>query len=922
MEMRTISIRGAAEHNLREVDVDLPHGALIAVSGVSGSGKTSLAFGTVYAEARRRYLMTLERGSQGLARRLHAPKVRRLDGLSPAVAIDQHRGWQNPRATVATLAGVYDYLRLLFARLGQARCLACGAEVMAQRFEEVYEHAAGLPEGTRLLVMAPRRLRASESGAELMEWVDRAGYRRLRLNGEQVVLDDLEPGHLQGRRIEVVVDRLVIKSDTVRRLHGSLQAALELGEGQIVLQALDGEEVAFAVRPTCGRCGEPFKDISPALFSFNSAQGACPSCRGLGVQTGLTFVRVFAGGRATLEDALGTLWQDFGHDDLREKLLRFCQRSKVEADVPLGEWSGEVAQQCWEGGGKRGAFIGVRRWLERLRAKAADAELAWLDERLEDTSCEVCQGVRLGPEALAVGIDGRSIGDLTALSIEEAAAFWAQLSFEGPRAPIGARLAGQISQSMDNLLELGLGYLTLNRRADSLSSGEFQRLRLGAVLGSGMTQVLYVLDEPSIGLHARDAERLLKSLKRLRDNGNTVLLVEHDAVFIAQSDYTVDLGPGAGVEGGQIVAAGPPAQVAQSDSLTGRYLRGELSVGQNRERAPGRAGWLELQGASGHNLHNLSVAFPLGNLVCVTGVSGSGKSTLVHETLYPLLAAQLQQAERRPLAYESCAGVEQLERVIAVDQKPIGRTPRSNAATYTGLLTHIRHLFAEVAESRLRGYRPSHFSFNTPEGACESCRGSGVDTVRQGVFEDLEIPCNGCDGRRYKREILDVRYRDLSIADVLELSAAAAAEIFAAIPEIGRRLHLLQEVGLGYLLLGQAAHSLSGGEAQRVKLAAELGRPQGAHTLYILDEPTTGLHLEDVRFLVELLQRLVDEDNSVIVVEHHIELIALADYVIDMGPEGGAGGGQVVAQGVPGEIAAVESSWTGQYLRRYFAGDR
>ena len=916
MGERKISIRGASEHNLRDVDIDLPHGALIAISGVSGSGKTSLAFDTIYAEARRRYLMTMDRGGQGLVKQLRAPKVRQLNGLSPAVAIDQHRGWQNPRATVATVAGMYDYLRLLFARLGQAHCLVCGAEVAAQRFEEVHERVAGLPEGARLLVMAPRRLGEHESEKELMEWVDRAGYRRLRVDGEQILLDDVKSDGLQGRRIEVVVDRLVVKADTARRLHGSLQAALELGEGRVVLEVLGGEEMAFAVRPSCGRCGVPFKDITPALFSFNSSQGACPDCRGLGVQSGLIFSQIFGGGRATIEEALGALWQEFGHGELRQKLRRFCERYGVDADVPVGEWDADVAEKCWNGAGKRGAFLGVRRWLERLRARAADAELSWLDERLGDAPCESCGGTRLGPEALAVEIEARSIAALSALCIEAVAAFFADLHFEGPRAPIGERVVAQIRQNLATLLDLGLGYLPLARRADSLSSGEFQRLRLGSVLGSGMTQVLYVLDEPSIGLHARDADRLLQALQRLRDGGNTVLMVEHDAVFIGRADFAVDLGPGAGIEGGRIVAAGPPAAVAQSEALTGRYLRGELAVGQNRQRSPGQGGWLQLKGATGHNLQEVSVAFPLGNLVCITGVSGSGKSTLVHETLYPLLAGQLQRAERRPLAYESCAGVEQLERVVAVDQRPIGRTPRSNAATYTGLLTHIRHLFAEVPEARLRGYRPGHFSFNS-EGACEECGGSGVSAVRQGVFEALEIPCSACGGRRYKREILDVRYRDLSIADVLELSAAAATEIFDAIPEVSQRLQLLREVGLGYLHLGQAAHSLSGGEAQRVKLAAELGRPQRAHTLYILDEPTTGLHLEDVRFLVELLQRLVDEDNSVIVVEHHIELIALADYVIDLGPEGGAGGGRVVATGTPGEISRVQSSWTGQYLRQY-----
>ena len=920
MSTKILSIRGASEHNLQQLDLDLPHGKLIAFSGVSGSGKTSLVFDTIYAESRRRFLVALDRTEQGVMRRLRSPRVGSLEGLAPAVAIGQGGMRPNPRATVATLAGIYDYLRLLFARLGTPRCTVCGAEVRAQRFETVHETAAGMPEGTKLLVLAPHRLREGERESAFLEWVDRSGYRRIRVDGKMLLLEEVEPAEIRGKRLQVVVDRLVVKPDTVRRLKGSLQAALEVGDGQLSLVRLDREEeLSFSVRPSCSACGAPFQAITPALFSFNSSQGACPECRGLGCQSGLNFERIFDAGRATIEEALGGLWQEFGHADLQRGLVRFCARREVEIDAPVGEWEEGIKSRLWDGEGRRGGFTGVNRWLERIRSKAAGEELSWLEAYLADSPCAACEGTRLRPEALAVEIEGEHIAGITGRSIEATGRLFEKLRFEGAKAAIGETVAAQIGRGLRILQELGLGYLGLDRRADSLSSGEFQRLRLGAALGAGMAQVLYVLDEPSVGLHARDAARLLGALEELRDGGNTILVVEHDQEILRHADLVVDLGPGAGGNGGRLMAAGRPAEVATSGSVTGRYLGGTLRLEEAKERPLGSLGWLHLEGAKGHNLKDVNVDFPLGNLVCVTGVSGSGKSSLIGETLRPLLAAHLQNAERPPLSYTACRGLEHLERVVAVDQRPIGRSSRSNAATYTGLMAAIRRLYAELPEARLRAYRPGHFSFNAPEGACAECKGSGVSAVRQGMLEDLEMICRSCGGRRYRGEVLDIRFRERNIAEVLEMSADEARAFFDAIPEMARRLQLLVDVGLGYLRLGQSSTSFSGGEAQRVKLAAELGRPQQAHTLYILDEPTTGLHLEDVRFLLELLQRLVDESNTVIVVEHHIELIAAADFAIDLGPEGGEAGGEVVVTGRPREVAACEASWTGRYLERHFA---
>ena len=912
---QSIVVRGACEHNLRAIDVDLPHGALVAVSGVSGSGKTSLVLDTIYAEARRRFLAAL--GRDGNWRTLRGPVASRIDGLAPALALAQGQSRQNPRATVATVAGLYDLLRLLYARVGRPQCLICGARVLSHRFEEASETAAGLPEGTRLVILAPRRLQAGESPEDFLAWVDRSGYRRLRLDGEDYLLEEVNPGQIAAaKRLAVVVDRLVIKAEAQRRLQGSLQAALEVGEGQISLSRQgEDEDLNFSVRPACSACGAPFRNIEPTLFSFNSSAGACETCRGLGVQNGLSHEQVFAGGRATLEGALGALWQDFGHSDLRERLKHFCKQQKVDPEQPVGDWQDQATEKLWQGTGRRGGFIGLMRWLERISAKAQGEELTWLEERLGDAPCPSCGGARLRPEALAVDLGGLSVSALVEYSIAAVATWLGRLEFNADHTPIGEAIRAPLSRGLTLLQELGLGYLQLSRRADSLSSGEFQRLRLASALSSGMTQMLYALDEPSAGLHARDAARLLKAMRALVAAGNSVLYVEHDAALLRGADWLVDMGPGAGVEGGMVVAHGTPQEVAAGPSLTGRYLQGELALEKSRGRqARGR---LVLTGASGHNLRDVRVEWPLGTLICVTGVSGSGKSTLVSDTLYPLLAARLQGAEQRPLPYDDCTGIEQVERVVAVDQRPIGRSSRSNAATYTGLLAPIRRLFAELPEARMRAYKPSHFSFNSPEGACDVCNGSGMHSVRRGVFDDIAVACRACGGRRFRAEVLDVRFRECDIAAVLEMDVAEARTFFDAVPEVARRLQTMADVGLDYLQLGQPATSFSGGEAQRVKLAAELGRARTDHTLYLLDEPTTGLHMEDVRFLLELLQRLVDEGNTVVIVEHHIELIAAADWVIDLGPEGGEEGGRIVACGRPEDVAAVAESHTGAYLRQH-----
>ncbi len=920
MNRAHLSIRKACEHNLKDLDLDIPHGCLVAFSGVSGSGKSSLAFDTIYAEARRRFLLTLESLPPAAVRGLRRPKVEEITGLAPAIAIDQDRGRQSPRSTVASLAGLYDFLRALYARVGQPLCLTCGSPVNCHRFEEVYETVCGLPEGTRILVLAPRRVggHGEREGKEFLESVDRSGYRRLRIDGEVRLLEEVDAGDLADRRVEVVVDRLAVKGDTTRRVKGSLQAALEVGDGQVGFLCVDiGEEERFSVRPACSSCGSPFRAVTPALFSFNSQHGACPACRGLGTERGLRFEGVFSASDDTLDEALGPLWREFGHTGLREKLNEFCRRRELNFESPPRGWPPPLADKMWRGEGRRSGFTGLRRCLEKLSAKAEEEELAWLEELMADEVCGACRGTRLCPEALAVRIGDYTIATLSELPVGAALEAVSAMRFEGAQGEVGEAVAAQVSQRLATLTDLGLAYLPLGRGADTLSSGEFQRARLAAALGSGMTHLLYVLDEPTVGLHPRDTDRLAGALRALVDAGNSVIVVEHDPAIIERADFAVDLGPGAGENGGHVVASGTPEEVAASGSPTGKYLGGAAAPMPASQGRRGSGVWLEVLGACGHNLKDVDVAVPLGCLVCVTGVSGSGKTSLIRGTVYPILAARLQRGETRPLPFRECRGTEFLERVIAVDQRPMGRTSRSNTATYTGLLTDIRRLFAELPEAKVRGYGPGQFSFNAPEGACPECGGSGVTGVRRGILEEIQLTCPTCEGSRYRGEVLQVRYRHKSIAEVLDLSAGEAVQFFDPVPSLARRLALLVEMGLGYLCLGQPASSLSGGEAQRVKLCGELSRPQQARSLYILDEPTVGLHLDDIHYLVLLLQRLVDSGNSVLVVEHNIELVAAADHIIDLGPEAGADGGEVVATGAPRDVAAASASHTGQYLQRY-----
>ena len=934
---RKLSIRGAVEHNLKRVDLDLPHNSLVVLCGVSGSGKSSLAFDTVYAEARRRFHAALDPSGGRSISRLRRPRVDHIEGLAPPVAIDQLGVRSDPRSTAGTLSGTYDYFRLLFARMGQPLCPACGEVVVVHRFEEVYERAAGLPEGTKLTILAPVRVDVDAGAGQWLERIERAGFGRLRWRGDIIRLDEVDAGSIHGdATADVVVDRLVVRPEALARLKGSLEAAAELSSGRVALvrHGVDGlEEMKFSVQPSCSACGAPFEAITPGLFSFNSPRGACPDCRGTGVQAGMEFERFFADRAQTLDEALGPLWSEFGHARLREDVALQCERIGVDPQQPIGEWPADVAIKFWRAGRARtpasttagsspastaagtAAFPGLRRWLERRVAQAQGDELDWMEERLGDRPCVLCDGSRLCAHSLSVWLDDETIASLMAKPVGETLHFLRALRFADSRQSVGETIVQQIVHRLRTIDELGLGYLALDRSVDTLSSGELQRLRLAAALGSEMTGMLYVLDEPSVGLHARDADRLATALLRLRDEGNTLLVVEHDLAILERADYLVDMGPGAGVEGGHVVAQGTPAAVAATNSSTARYLRGEPHAIDGRGRSPGAHGWLQLEGASGHNLKGIDVAIPLQCLVAVSGVSGSGKSSLVHGTLFRLAAARLHQSQRPPLPFTACTGLEQIGSVIAVDQKSIGRGARSNAASYSGLLSHIRRLFAKLPEARLRGYKPAHFSFNVPQGACEQCGGSGMGGKRaRGHLDSLAQPCATCGGGRFKREVLDIHFHGESIVDVLGMSVSQGLELFAAIPQIERRLRMLSDLGLGYVVLGQAASSLSGGEAQRLKLTEQLSRSADSRSLYILDEPTTGLHIRDVEYLVELLQLLVEAGHTVVVVEHDLDVIRCADYVIDVGPESGADGGQIVAAGTPDEIAATPASHTGQCL--------
>ncbi len=935
-----IVVRGAREHNLKDVSVDLPRNRLVVITGVSGSGKSSLAFDTIYAEGQRRYVESLSAYARQFLELMEKPDVDVIEGLSPAISIEQRTLSKNPRSTVGTVTEIYDYLRLLYARVGRPSCWKCGREICSQGPEQITDRVLALPAGARVHVLAPLvRGRKGES-LRAFEEARRKGYVRVRVDGqlrdlgEEIALD-----RKRKHTIEVVVDRLVVKEGVRSRLAASVEAALALGEGLVVIEEVGVRDHVFSSKMACPDCGVSYPELSPRLFSFNSPVGACPGCGGLGTKMEFDDELVVPDPSLTLREGAILPWERRSSEYFLQTLGALARHYHADLDTPFERLPARVREVLLHGSGdeqivftlERGAedrfrfkraFEGaVQNLARRYRETKSEAIREEIERYMAMRPCPACAGRRLRPEALAVRFAGRSIADCTALSVGAALGAFRGVELTPTERTIAERVLKEIQERLQFLADVGLGYLTLDREAATLSGGEGQRIRLATQIGSRLVGVLYVLDEPSIGLHQRDNDRLLGTLKGLRDLGNTVIVVEHDEATISAADYVVDLGPGAGEHGGRLVAAGTPAEILRHpQSLTGRYLSGRLSIPVPARRRPGGKS-LRLLGARGNNLRGIDLEVPLGTLTCVTGVSGSGKSTLVIETLFKALAHALYRAKERPAPFDKLYGLEQVDKVIDIDQSPIGRTPRSNPATYTGIFTPIRDLFAAVPEARLRGYRPGRFSFNVAGGRCEACEGDGIIRIEMHFLPDVYVTCDVCKGRRYNRETLEVEYRGKNIAQVLDCTVSQALEFFRHHhAPIRDRLQTLNDVGLEYVKLGQSATTLSGGEAQRVKLSRELGRRSTGRTVYILDEPTTGLHFADIQKLLEVLNRLVDAGNTVVVIEHNLDVIKSADYVIDLGPEGGEAGGAVVAKGTPEQVARAKGSHTGRFLRPVVGG--
>ncbi|MCR4419139.1 MAG: excinuclease ABC subunit UvrA [Clostridia bacterium] len=931
-----IIVKGARAHNLKNIDVEIPRGKLVVITGLSGSGKSSLAFDTIYAEGQRRYVESLSAYARQFLGQMDKPDVDYIEGLSPAISIDQKSTSHNPRSTVATVTEIYDYLRLLFARIGRPYCPACGTAIAPKAVSQMVDQIMAYPEGTRLVVMAPVVRGRKGEHQKLLEDLRRQGYSRVRVNGEMALLDEGMPRLDKNKkhRLEVVVDRLVVRPGIQKRLADSLETALNLADGLVMVQADEGEEIIFSQKFACPECGTSFAEISPRLFSFNSPYGACPACSGLGVTRVFDPELVISSPSLSLREGAIAPWAAHAGRYHQEMLEAFCRYHGISLDRPLRELPREHLDLVLYGSGETLAFRYTNRFggththyvsfegvIPYLERKYREATSDWIREDLEaytDTRpCPRCQGTRLKPEALSVLVGGLNIARVAAMSVRQARDFLGGLSLTPREEMIAREILKELQNRLGFLADVGLDYLTLDRAAASLSGGEAQRIRLATQIGSKLTGVLYVLDEPSIGLHQRDNVRLLNTLKQLRDLGNTVIVVEHDEETIRAADYLIDIGPGAGTQGGEVVACGRVEDIVRCPrSLTGQYLSGRRRIPVPARRRPGNGKWLEVVGAREHNLKDITVGFPLGTFICVTGVSGSGKSTLVNDILYRRLAQELHRAREKPGAHADLRGLEHVDKVINIDQSPIGRTPRSNPATYTGVFDYIRQLFAATPEARVRGYKPGRFSFNVRGGRCEACQGDGIIKIEMHFLPDVYVPCEVCKGKRYNRETLEVTYKGRNIAEVLEMTVDEAVEFFSSLPSIYRKLKTLQDVGLGYIRLGQPATTLSGGEAQRVKLATELSRRATGRTVYILDEPTTGLHMADIHKLLEVLNELTDAGNTVIVIEHNLDVIKTADYVIDLGPEGGEEGGRVVATGTPEEVSRVPESYTGQFLAR------
>ncbi len=942
--LTTIRVRGAREHNLQNVDVDLPRDKLTVITGLSGSGKSSLAFDTIYADGQRRYVESLSAYARQFLELMQKPDVDLIEGLSPAISIEQKTTSRNPRSTVGTVTEIYDYMRLLFARIGIPISPATGLPIESQSVSQMVDITMAMPEGTRLYLLAPIvRGRKGEYRKELAD-LQKRGFQRVKIDGELYLIEDAPKLDKNFKHdIDVVVDRVVVRDSLQTRLADSLETALALADGLVFAEdAESGDRTTFSARFACPVSGFTIDEIEPRLFSFNNPFGACPTCDGLGTTMHIDAALVVPDPSKKLSDAIAP-WAKSSSPYYKQTLESLAKHFKVKLSTPFEALPASAQNAILFGTGKKTVRMayddGLRTYetkkpfegvVPNMERRWRETDSAWMREELSKyqtvKTCDTCDGARLKPEALAVKIDGSHIGEIAEKSVLDAHTWFADIEdrLTEKQQEIGARILKEIKERLGFLVDVGLSYLTLGRSSATLSGGESQRIRLASQIGSGLTGVLYVLDEPSIGLHQRDNDRLLATLKRLRDLGNTVVVVEHDEEAIREADYLIDMGPGAGIHGGHVVAAGLPDDVLRCpDSLTGQYLTGMRQIEIPKQRRKADKGYeLKIKGAVENNLDDVTAAFPLGVFTCVTGVSGSGKSTLVIDTLYRALARQLNGARRLPGEHGGIDGIELLDKVIDINQQPIGRTPRSNPATYTGAFTPIREWFANLPEARARGYAPGRFSFNVKGGRCEACQGDGVIKIEMHFLPDIYVQCDTCKGQRYNRETLEITFKDHSIADVLSMTVDEAAETFKAVPAIRDKMVTLQRVGLGYIHVGQQATTLSGGEAQRVKLAKELSRRATGRTLYILDEPTTGLHFEDVRRLLDVLQALVDQGNTVIVIEHNLEVIKTADHIIDLGPEGGGGGGRIVAEGTPETVARVPESHTGRYLTEHLPGLR